>query len=106
MYCGGSEDEYLRAYMRTSQPDMLYFDLYPVRKCDSSDPDNMFPRLFFTTLARYRKLSLEGNDGTGSPVLLRWAHGPICYARSAGGPLRTTSLAKGQETFHQLIAVG
>jgi len=61
---GGSEDEHLRAYMRTSQPDMLYFDYYPT-KTASGDPPLALARGFYGTLSRYRKLSLEGNDGTG-----------------------------------------
>ena len=62
---GGTADLHLRLYMRESQPDMLYFDYYPVNSNSYVDAPLRLRQHFYTTLARYRALSLEGNDGTG-----------------------------------------
>ncbi len=52
----------LRSYMQIAQPDMLSFDTYPFNGSLAGGS----PRVFYQDLQKYRKLSLEGNDGTGN----------------------------------------
>ena len=60
--------EEMREYMQFVQPDMLMFDNYAFG-WDSTAPDPYpggSPTHLYEYMERYRKLGLEGNDGTGS----------------------------------------
>ncbi len=52
----------LRYYMQYCQPDMLMFDTYPF----DGDLAGGSPTSFYRDMEKYRKLGLEGNDGTGN----------------------------------------
>ncbi|MFA5866015.1 MAG: hypothetical protein WC975_15180, partial [Phycisphaerae bacterium] len=51
----------VRNYMQIVQPDMLMFDEYPFGAVEYS---GISPTAFYEYMERYRKLGLEGNDGT------------------------------------------
>jgi hypothetical protein len=52
----------LRGFMRTTRPDMLSFDTYPGYSDNTKE-------MWFSDMAKYRKVALEGYDGTGtSPI--------------------------------------
>ncbi|MFA5866002.1 MAG: hypothetical protein WC975_15115, partial [Phycisphaerae bacterium] len=53
--------EEVRNYMQIVQPDMLMFDEYPFGAVEYS---GISPTAFYEYMERYRKLGLEGNDGT------------------------------------------
>ena len=54
----------LKNYMQEVQPDLLFFDNYAFRSSQWMYPRS--PTALYRNLETYRKLSLAGNDGTGS----------------------------------------
>jgi len=55
----------MRLYMKTCRPDMLCFDTYPFGRPRLTSPRWGSPTVLYQDMAIYRKLALEGNDGTG-----------------------------------------
>ena len=55
----------MRLYMKACRPDMLCFDTYPFGRPRLTTPRWGSPMVLYQDMAIYRKLALEGNDGSG-----------------------------------------
>jgi hypothetical protein len=66
-YRGQLNESALRSYVQTSQPDMVFFDVYPFGTATGTPGGS--PTSLYAEMSKYRKVALEGYDGTGtSPI--------------------------------------
>jgi hypothetical protein len=66
-------EQQLKSYMAAAEPDMLYFDYYVWGTKYPFLYSNGSPTGIYRSMAKYRRLALAGNDGTGNNPI-PWGH--------------------------------